>query len=165
MGRRTEPGGGNVFAGCQPTPTGRTFQVTLRTAPHDPLPVALIDQTGLVTGIVQPVDPPSSVEPALRADPTDENAATLTWTGGVCDADITVTFLVLDGGYVMNLTARERPGSGCPLAGVPRAIRISTSEPIPIGSVTVAVRLRTSGAPIDGPPEIGVDNSRRINAY
>jgi hypothetical protein len=64
--------------------------------------------------------------------------AILTWTGGVCDAETSVTFLVLDGGYAMNLTAREKPGTGCPMAGVPRGIRIETSAPNPIGSVTVS---------------------------
>jgi hypothetical protein len=37
----------------------------------------------------------------------------------------------------MNLKTREQPGTGCPLAGVSRGIRILTSAPIPIGSVTV----------------------------
>jgi len=125
-----------LVAACQPT--GRTFEVTLRTAPHDPLPVVLIDQTGLVTEIAPADDTSTSVEPELRGDPADQNVAILTWTGGACDATTTVTFLVLDGGYVMNLTAPEKPGTGCPMAGVPRGIRILTSTPIPIDSVTVA---------------------------
>lgn len=126
-----------LVAACQPT--GRTFQVTLRTASNDPLPVALTDQTGLVTGITQvAVDSTIGFEPVLRADQTEPNAAILTWTGGACDAETTLTFHKLDGRYVLNLTAHEKAGAGCPMSGVPRAIWIATSAPIPMDSVTVA---------------------------
>jgi hypothetical protein len=126
-----------LIAACQPS--GRTFQVKLPTPSREPLTVALIDQTGLITGISQvAVDSTIAAEPVLRADQTEPNAAILTWTGGLCDAETTVTFRKLDGGYEMNLTSREKTGTGCPLAGVPRGIRIASSTPIPIDVVIVA---------------------------
>ncbi len=128
-----------VGAACQAE--GTTFQTTLRTEFNEPLPVTLVDQTGLVTGVAQPVVDAAAWNDnvaVLHADPNDPNAAVLTWLGGMCDQDTTVRFKVLNGGYALNVEVHEKLGLGCPAAAVLRAIRISTSRPIPVGSVTVA---------------------------
>ena len=127
-----------LVAACQPE--GRTFQVTLRTEFNHPLPVTMTDETGLVTGITQAAAVPATTpnDPALRAEQDDPNAAVLSWLGGACDQDTTVWFHVLHAGYVLNVAVHETFGTGCPLAAVPRAIRIATSRPIPVDSVTVA---------------------------
>ena len=124
---------------CQPE--GRTFQTTLQTEYTNPLPVTLTDETGLVTGIAQAeVDPAtlSDVLPVVHAPVNDANASVLTWEGSACDQDTTVWFHVLHGGYVLNVAVHEKLGTGCPAAAVPRAIRMTTSRPIPIDSIVVA---------------------------
>ncbi len=126
-----------LAAACQPT--GQSFQVTLRTEFSDPLPVTLTDETGLVTGITQATfGPAAGNAPALHGDPADPNASILTWVGGMCDSDTAVVFRMLHGSYVLNVSIHQRFGLGCPAAGVPRAIRIGTSRPIPVDSITVA---------------------------
>ena len=128
-----------VVAACQAD--GTTFQTTLRTEGNDPLPVTLTDQTGLVTAIGQPVLDASAWNdnvPVLHADPDDPNASVLTWLGGMCDQDTAVWFGLQTGGYILSVAVHEKLGLGCPAAAVLRAIRISTSRPIPVGSVIVA---------------------------
>lgn len=127
-----------LVAACQPA--GRTFQVTLPgNELNDPLPVALVDQTDLVTSIAPAVvDATIGFEPALRVDQTEPNTVLLTWMGGVCDAQQTVTLSIHDGTFVMQLDTREKPGGGCPMAGVPRGIRVATSSPLPVESVVIA---------------------------
>lgn len=127
-----------LVVACQPAAT--TFRASLPTDERDPLPVTLTDETGLVTGIAPAaVDPAwNDFVPAVHADPNDPNAAVLSWLGGVCDQDTIVWFGVLHGGYVVSVAVHEKFGTGCASAAVPRAIRIATSRPIPVDSVTVA---------------------------
>ena len=128
-----------LVVACQPAAT--TFRTSLPTDERDPLPVTLTDETGLVTGIAPAAVDPAwhDFVPALHALPNDPNAAVLSWMGGVCDQDTTVWFGVLHGGYVLSVAVNERFGfGGCPAAAVLRAIRIATSRPIPVDSVTVA---------------------------
>lgn len=127
-----------LLAACQST--GRTFQVTVQTTSNDPLPVSLTDQTGVVTGISQAADFTSSLEPIVRADPSEPRALVLSWTGGVCDVAATVTVVKLEGSYVIRLASQEKTGGGCPSAGVPRGIRLATSDPLPIDSIIVTGR-------------------------
>lgn len=123
---------------------GRAFQTTLRSDSVDPLPVTLTDATGLVTGIAQAeVDPATTLNdvlPVLHTPPSDPSAAVLTWMGGLCDQDTTLWFHVLNGGYVLNVTTHGKLGLGCPAAGVYRAVRMTTSRPIPVDSIIVAGR-------------------------
>lgn len=128
-----------LLAACQSA--GRTFQVTLQTTSGDPLPVSLTDETGVVTGITQAAaDFTISFEPIARADPSEPRALVLSWMGGVCDVAATVTVVEQEGSYVIGLASRERTGGGCPSAGVPRGIRITTSDPLPIDSIIVTGR-------------------------
>lgn len=128
-----------LLVACQPD--GRVFQTTLPTDDRDPLPVTLTDETGLVTRVVPAQGDPATwnfAGPTLHADPNDPNASILTWTGGMCDQDTTVRFHEQHGGYLLNVAIHENSGFGCPAAAVLRAIRIATSSPLPIESVTVA---------------------------
>ena len=128
-----------LLAACQSA--GRTFQVTLQTTSNDPLPVSLTDHTGVVTGIAQAApDFTISFEPVVRADPREPRALVLSWMGGVCDLAATVTVVKQEGSYVIGLASHERTGGGCPSAGVPRGIRIATSDPLPIDSIIVTGR-------------------------
>jgi hypothetical protein len=128
-----------LAAACQPE--GRIFEITLNTEFNHPLPVTLTDETTLVTGIAQAAVDPSTTgnEPAVEADPGDPNGLVLTWLGGECDQDAALRFQVLNGGYVLNLATHGKLGlGGCPATGVPRAVRIMASRPIPFDSITVA---------------------------
>jgi hypothetical protein len=125
-----------LLAGCQAE--GRTFQITLPTVDKVPLPVTLTDETGLVTGITQvAVLPAMGNDPALHADPSDSSGAVLTWLGGACDTDTALRFLMLNGGYILNVST-DGGSANCPASAVPRAIRIGTSRPIPVASISVA---------------------------
>ncbi|MBI3750611.1 MAG: hypothetical protein HY263_02995 [Chloroflexi bacterium] len=127
-----------LLVACQST--GRTFRVTLQTTFNEALPVALTDQTGLVTGVTPAaVDSTIGFEPAVRGDP-ESGALILTWTGGACDSEAAVTFLMQEGRYVLTLATHEKAGGGCPSSGVPRGIRIATSTPVPIDAVIVTGR-------------------------
>ncbi|MBA2382556.1 MAG: hypothetical protein H0V73_10650 [Chloroflexi bacterium] len=127
-----------VAAACQSQ--GQVFQATLLTDPVKPLPVSLTDESKLVTGITEAAADSTTTgsDPALRADQDDPNGLVLTWLGGACDQDAAVWFGPQNGGYVLSLAIHVKVGLGCPASGVPRAIRIATSRPIAVGSVTVA---------------------------
>lgn len=126
----------SLFAACQLS-TGRTFQATLDPESDHPLPVSVSDATGLVVGIEPAtMDPGMSTEtPALREDQTVRGTAIFTFLGGLCDRDARISFGRSDGSYELRVYIAEKPGLGCPAAGVPRSVRISTSEPLPVASV------------------------------
>jgi hypothetical protein len=125
---------------CQPE--GRIFHTTLPTGDRAPSPVTLTDETELVTGVA-PAEPDLAWNdnvPAIHALPNEPNGAILSWLGGACDQDATVLFHVVHGDYLLNVAIHEKVGigGGCPALGVPRAIRIATSSPIPVDSIVVA---------------------------
>ena len=126
-----------LVAACQPE--GQAFKTTLRTESINPLPVTLTDESKLVTGITQAAVNPATTgnDPAVRADQDDPNGLVLTWLGGACDQDAAVWFGLLNGGYVLNVSVHGS-AADCPASAVPRAIRIATSRPIPVDSITVA---------------------------
>ncbi|HLO35985.1 MAG TPA: hypothetical protein VK194_07875 [Candidatus Deferrimicrobium sp.] len=126
-----------LVAACQPE--GRIFQVTL-TGSDAPLPVVMTDETTLVTGISEAAVESATTanDPAVRADQDDPDVLILTWLGGACDQDTAVWFGPQPGGYVLNLAIHEAFTTSCRALGVPRGLRIVTSRPIPVNSVTVA---------------------------
>jgi len=100
----------------------------------------MTDATGLVTGISQAAVDSATTgnDPAVRADEDDPDALILTWLSGACDQDTAVRFQVLNGAYVLNLAIHEAFSTGCRALAVPRGLRIATSRPIPVDSITVA---------------------------
>jgi hypothetical protein len=102
------------------------------------LPVVLFDQTDLVVTIQGAVaDAPGGHRAALRADPTDPNAFFLAWIGGACDNDAAISFGRSGGGFAVNVSVRGKLVLGCTAVGIARAVRIVTSEPMPIARITV----------------------------
>ena len=104
--------------------------------------MVLSDETGQVTGIASaPIDPGGAYqELAARADPADPNAFIISWLGGHCDNDATLTFKRHEAGYVLNVAVHGTfafPG-GCTAEGIPRDVRIVTSSPIPLDSIVAA---------------------------
>ena len=125
-----------LIGACQAE--GRTFSTRLPTVDRDPLPVALTDETELVTGIDEAqADVSWGDKAAVHALPGRPNAVVLSWLGGMCDRDARVRFHVVNGDYLLNLAIND-PGASCPAAGVPRALRIDLSRSIPAESVVVA---------------------------
>ena len=127
------------------SPKGRLFHTTLTTPDGSyPLPVTLGDRTNLVIGMDPGArDSSVSVDPSVRSDPSDPNVLIVGWLGGMCDGESVVSFWPGDDGYWLTVATRGRPGlgGGCPAAGVPRAIRITTSEPVAADQIDVAVGL------------------------
>jgi hypothetical protein len=126
---------------CSGPSSGREFSAVLQASGGTPpLPVVLSDGTGLVTGIESaPMDPSSAYsELAARADPTDPNAFIISWLGGACDNDASLTFKRAEGGYVLNVAVHGKLGLGCTAAGVARDVRIVTSSPIRVDSIVAA---------------------------
>jgi hypothetical protein len=132
-----------VLAACLPQPAGRLWQTSLPNGEAPELPVDLRDQTGLVTGI-EPVPLDASqvgTVPAVQADPNDPSGWVVTWLGG-CDSG---AHLVLQpsnrgpGQYLLNVSIGSGGGlgGGCAPIATGRGIRIHTSSPIPVGSITV----------------------------
>ena len=123
--------------GCSgpPGPAPRLFRTALPLG-DQPLPLALTDQTGLVTGIGPAADPQGDDElPVILADPSDPMAFVITWLGSGCDTDAALSFKSNEGGYRLQLSVS--PGArGCQLlTTVPRGVRIVTSTAIPVSSI------------------------------
>jgi hypothetical protein len=127
-----------VVAACGSS-EGRLFQTVMPTVQGDPLPVALRDLSGLVTGI-EPAefDPRATTGPLVGADPADPGAFIVSWLGGLCDDAAALSFRRSDSTYALRLEIRLKPGFGCPAAGVPRGLRIETSSPIPADSILIS---------------------------
>lgn len=128
-----------VLAACGPPP-GALFRATLSNPNGEfPLPVALGDTSGLVVGIgPAQIDPGAFRDAGVLADPTGPKAFILTWLGGMCDSDAALVFSPHDSGYDIRLAVQEKLGLGCPAAGIMRVLRIETSEPIPVGAITIS---------------------------
>lgn len=128
-----------VLATCGPPP-GVLFNTTLSNPDGEfPLPVALGDTSGLVVGIgPAQFDPADFRDAGVLADPTGPNAFILTWLGGMCDSDAGLVFSLSDSGYDIRLEVRGKLGGACPAAGILRGLRIETSQPIPVATITIS---------------------------
>jgi hypothetical protein len=126
-----------VFATACQEPGGQLFRTTLPTSVYQPLPLVLRDQTGLVTGIeAAALDKPTFGDPLVLGDPSDPHAFTVSWIGGLCETDASLSLSGSNSRYFLQI-AVTRGGTGCPMAGVVRGLRIKTSSPIPVESIQV----------------------------
>ena len=96
----------------------------------------------MVTGIASAPRDPSGryAGVSVRADPADPNAFIVSWLGGACDNDASLTLSRHERNYVLNVTIHGRFGfpGGCTANGIARDIRILTSSPIPVESIIAA---------------------------
>lgn len=133
-----------VLAACG-SPADRPFRTTLASPDGSyPLPVLLGDETGLVTRI-EPAAFDSTarydLDLAAQADPTDPRAFVVTWLGGACDNDAGLSYKPGPGGYLVRLEVHGKVGlGGCIALGIPRGVRIVTSSPIALDTITAAGR-------------------------
>jgi hypothetical protein len=124
---------------CSGPPSSRQFSSVLDLAGEFPLPVVLSDETGQVTAVESaPSADGAATELAVRADPTNSNAIIVSWLGGACDNDASLTFKRLEAGFLLNVAIHGKFVLGCTALGVPRKVRIVTLSPIPVDSVVVA---------------------------
>ena len=123
---------------CLP-PAGTLFHTTLTTPDGlSPLPVTLGDQTNLVVGFEPgPIDPFADAHGNVRSDPADPKAIILAWIGGACENQSVVVFHPSGGRYDLAVSHRFGPFVSCPGIGIPRAVRIRTSEPVAIDLIDV----------------------------
>jgi hypothetical protein len=128
-----------VLAGCG-GPPGTLFRATLSDLGGGyPLPVTLGDTTGLVLG-VRPgqFDPADFRDAGILADPGESKAFIVTWLGGACDSDAVLAFRTTGSGYDIELGVHEKLGLGCIAVGILRGLRIETSAPISLSTITIS---------------------------
>lgn len=108
-----------------------TVSYPAATADGDPVPISLVDQTGLVTSLT--LAPDASAGSDVEAVPGNANALRVSWPGGPCDDRET---LVLNdiGGERYELAIHNHPpitaGFSCDTSTVARVIEISFKQPL-----------------------------------
>jgi hypothetical protein len=129
-----------VVAACGPPP-GTLFEVMLADPDGSyPLPVVLGDDTGLVTGVEAVAFDEALPPPSIQVDPQDPNAFVVTWLGGACDDNATLSFYALETGYALDLVTRRELGLGCIALGVFRGLRIDLSSPVDVDTISFTGR-------------------------
>jgi len=120
-----------AFAGCGGGPVATPFSVAYpaATAGADAVPISLIDQTGLVTGMA--VAEEAAAE-GVSAVPGKPNLLRASWAGGVCDDRATLVLNKLGTGYELAIHDHPRFTAGieCDASAVTRAIDITFAQPI-----------------------------------
>lgn len=132
-----------AVAGCSEPSSSGTFTAKLETSDGSyPLPLVLTDETGLVTGMEAAAPDPTLDYSDLvaRSDPANANAFIVSWLGGACDKNASLSFKTSEGVYELHVTTHGNIGfpGGCTANGIFRDIRILTSKPLPIDSIVAA---------------------------
>jgi hypothetical protein len=120
-----------AFAGCGGGPVATPFSVAYpaATTGADAVPISLIDQTGLVTGMA--VAEEAAAE-GVSAVPGKANVLRASWAGGVCDDRATLVLNKLGTGYELAIHNHPRFTAGieCDASAVLRAVDITFAQPI-----------------------------------
>lgn len=121
-------------------PTAGPLRTTLGSPGHYPLPVVLIDATGLITVIEPgPADARLDTSVAVRADPGDQQAFLVSWLGGACDKDAQLTFSRSGSRYDLKLEVHHIDWVGpCILIGIGRVLLVRTSVVIPVDTIAAS---------------------------
>ena len=126
-----------VVAACG-GPAGTVFKiVTASPDGSNRMPVALGDETGLVTAI-EGAKGSSGVgfeQVLVEADPADAKAVIVSWTSGACDDDTSIGFKRSGTDFTLRLRVNNGFETGCTANLVFHAIRIRFSEPVPADSI------------------------------
>jgi hypothetical protein len=123
---------------CQ-TPAGTVFKANVMQPDASySMPVALGDQTGLVTAIESATGDGSGSLPAVQEDPDDPHAVIVSWGTGACDKATGLSFEGFDAGYRLDIQIDEGFNlTGCTAQVVIRGLRVRFSKGIPVDSITV----------------------------
>jgi hypothetical protein len=130
------------LAGCGSgaVATPLTVSYPASTAGADPVPISLVDQTGLVTAIA--AAPAGSAAPGVAAVPGEANTLRVSWEGGPCDDRAT---LVLNdvGGDRYELAIHNHPpitaGIACDASTVLRTVDIKLSRQLDPAQLTLNI--------------------------
>ena len=129
-----------VSAGCGGGPVATPFLVTYpaATAGADAVPISLIDQTGLVTGMVVAAE---TAADGVSAVPGRPNVLRASWAGGACDDRATLVLNKLGAGYELAIHNHPRFTAGieCDASAVTRAVDIAFTQPIDPAALTLNV--------------------------
>jgi len=106
-----------------------TVSYPAATADGDPVPISLVDQTGLVTSMI--LAPDASAGSDVEAVPGNANALRVSWQGGPCDDRETLVLNDIGGGRY-ELAIHNHPpitaGFSCDASTVARVIEISFKQ-------------------------------------
>ena len=126
--------------GSGPVPTPFTLSYPAATAGSDPVPISLVDQTGLVTSLTlaSAVSASSDVEGV----PGNANALRVSWQGGPCDDRETLVLNVIGAGSY-ELAIHNHPpitaGLDCDAPTVARVIEISFKQQLAPEQLTLNI--------------------------
>src|SRR5262245_22323897 len=112
------------------------------TAGDLPLPMTLIDQTGLVAAIVPAPNAAGGSEPSsVGTVPGTPNALRVQWLGGVCDDRVTLVFNAI--GATDQLAIHNHlqitAGALCPAAGILRTLDIGFNRHLDPEQLTISL--------------------------
>ena len=118
-------------AACGGGPIATPFAIIYpaATADGDAVPISLIDQTGLVTGMTQAA---TAAAEGVSAVPGEPNVLRASWPGGACDDRATLVLNKLGAGYELAIHNHPRFTAGieCDASAVTRAVDITFSQPL-----------------------------------
>lgn len=134
-----------MLAGCSSAGGVPTYTTAYppRAAGDKPLPISLIDQTGLVTGIFAAPDAAASGDPgSLEALPGPGNRLRVNWLGEMCDDRVTMVLNSLgeDFQVVIHNHPRFAAGALCEAGGVPLTVDIAFSQPVDPGRLSISIQ-------------------------
>ena len=129
------------LAACGPgaVPTPFALNYPAATADADPLPISLVDQTGLVSAMVAAG---VATSPGVEAVPGDANALRVSWQGGPCDDRVTLVLNDIGGRY--ELAIHNHPpitaGIVCDESKVSRVVDIAFNRHLDPAELTLNVQ-------------------------
>ena len=130
-----------AFAGCGGGPVATPFAVAYpaATAGADAVPISLIDQTGLVTGLAAADE---AAAQGVSAVPGQPNALRASWAGGVCDDRTTLVLNKLGAGYELAIHNHPRFTAGieCDASAVTRAVDITFGQPVDPAALSLSIQ-------------------------
>jgi hypothetical protein len=130
-----------AFAGCGGGPIATPFSVAYpaATAGADAIPISLIDQTGLATGLA--VADAAAVE-GVSTVPGQPNVLRASWAGGACDDRVTLVLNKLGAGYELAIHNHPRFAAGieCDASSVTRAVDITFAQPIDPAALSINIQ-------------------------
>ena len=130
------------LVGCGPGPVATPLALSYpaATAGADPMPISLVDQTGLVTAIA--AAPAEAADQGVAAAPGLMNALRIGWQGGPCDDR--VTLVLNDIGPTYQLAIHNHPpitaGMSCGDSSVSRVVDITFNRHLDPQELTLNVQ-------------------------
>ena len=120
---------------------GGTFQLTFpgehETLTIAPLPVSLVDNSGLVAGFRQAPASPNWV-PGVAAIPEGQTALVITWIGGACDRHVSMTSEGTSS--ALRVAIQTSKAGGCRLVGIGRSVELVLNRAVRAEDVTLSER-------------------------